>query len=70
MNQEIRNMVGKKVRLTRVRSAIRYNGDQKKTIYALGLRRINATRELVLNDSIAGMVSAVRHMLVVEVVAE
>lgn len=61
---------GKTVRITRKRSDIRYSGKQKKTIFALGLRRINATRELFVTPAIAGMLSAVSHMIEVEEVAE
>ena len=61
---------GKTVRITRKRSDIRYSGKQKKTIFALGLRRINASRELYVTPEIAGMLSAVSHMIDVEEVAE
>jgi large subunit ribosomal protein L30 len=61
---------GKTVRIVRKRSDIRYSGKQKKTIFALGLRKINASRELYVTPEIAGMLSAVSHMIDVEEVAE
>jgi large subunit ribosomal protein L30 len=57
---------GKKLKLTLVRSLIGYTQDQRDTVRALGLRRINysVTRE----DSavLRGMVHKVRHLLKVE----
>jgi len=70
MRDEVKELIGKKVRITRRRSVIRYNGKQKDTIYALGLRKINASRELVVSQNIAGMIERVRHVIDVEVVAD
>ena len=70
MSEAVRNLIGKTVRLTRNRSAIRYSGTQKATIYALGLRKRHATRELMLDDSIAGMVDSVSHMLDIELIED
>jgi len=66
MREEIQNLIGKKIRLTRFRSAIRYSGKQKATIYALGLRKINASRELMVSRNLAGMIDRVYHMVEIE----
>jgi large subunit ribosomal protein L30 len=49
-----------------VKSGIGYSEDQKKTLKALGLRRLNET--VIQNDSAAvrGMVNKVRHLVTVE----
>ena len=61
---------GKTVRITRKRSDIRYSGKQKKTIFALGLRKIHASRDLYVTPEVAGMLTVVSHMVEVEEVAE
>lgn len=52
-----------KIRVTLVKSGIGHNVDQKRTLKALGLRRMNQS---VIHDdsaSIRGMVNKVRHMV-------
>ncbi|MGB7341992.1 MAG: 50S ribosomal protein L30 [Phototrophicaceae bacterium] len=56
----------KKVRITLVKSPIGYNKKQKDTVRALGLVRINATREVTLTPHMQGMVNKVSHLLLVE----
>ena len=70
MSEFFRQLIGKKVIVKRTRSAIRYSGKQKDTMHALGLRKINATREFNVTNSIAGMLNSVSHMIEVEVVTE
>jgi large subunit ribosomal protein L30 len=55
-----------KVKITQVRSVIDRPQDQKRTIVALGLGRINRTREHELTPQIKGMIEKVKHLLVVE----
>ena len=55
-----------KLRIRWVRSAIGYRGDQLATIRALGLRRLNDTVEHEDSASIRGMISKVKHLLVVQ----
>jgi len=55
-----------KVKITLVRSAIGYPKNQKDTLQALGLRKLNRSRELELNPQIQGMINTVKHLLVVE----
>jgi large subunit ribosomal protein L17 len=59
-----------KLRITYTKSAIGYNIDQKSTIRALGLHKLNST---VIHDDtpvIRGMAFKVRHLVGVEEVAE
>lgn len=56
----------KKVRITLVKSAIGYNKKQKDTVRALGLLRINATREVTLTRHMQGMINKVSHLLEIE----
>jgi large subunit ribosomal protein L30 len=59
-----------KLRITWVRSSIGRPFDQKRTIIALGLRRLHHTVERPDNPSVRGMVFKVKHLLKVEEVAE
>ena len=55
-----------KVRITQVRSAIRKPGRQKRTMEALGLRRMHQTVEHTDNPAIRGMIERVKHLVVVD----
>jgi len=55
-----------KVRITQVRSTIGRPERQKRTIKALGLGKINRSVEKDNNDSIAGMVRKISHLVKVE----
>ncbi|HHU00434.1 50S ribosomal protein L30 [Xiashengella succiniciproducens] len=55
-----------KIKITQVRSKIRCNKTQKRTLEALGLRKMNATVEHEDTPSILGMVETVRHLVKVE----
>jgi large subunit ribosomal protein L30 len=57
------------LRVTWVKSAIGYGDDQKRTIRALGLRRLHQTVEHQNSPAVRGMVVAVRHLVRVESVA-
>jgi large subunit ribosomal protein L30 len=54
------------LKITQVRSAIGRPEDQKRTVRALGLRRLNQTVEHDATPQIRGMVVKVRHLLRVE----
>ena len=56
----------KTVRVTLVRSPIGYTKDQKKTVLALGLRRMHQTVEHQDNPALRGMIRKVTHLLRVE----
>ena len=58
----------KAVRVTYVKSAIGYNVSQKRTVQALGLRRLGDTVEKVNNAAIRGMIDSIGHLVTVEVV--
>ncbi len=55
-----------RLRVTWVKSAIGYSQDQKRTIKALGLRRLNQSVEHEDCSSLRGMIMKVRHLLRVE----
>ncbi len=54
------------IKITWVRSGINQKEDQKRTIRALGLRRLGQTVEHEDNRAIRGMVGKVRHLVVVD----
>jgi len=56
----------KKLRIKQVRSLIDSNQKQRRTMEALGLKRINHTVELTDTPQIRGMVFKVKHLLIVE----
>jgi large subunit ribosomal protein L30 len=55
-----------KVKITLVKSGIGYPKNQKATLKALGLRKMNASRELELNPQLEGMIRTVSHLIKVE----
>lgn len=55
-----------KLRITWTKSGIGFPRDQKDTIRALGLRRLNASVIHDDNPSVRGMVYKVRHLVKVE----
>jgi large subunit ribosomal protein L30 len=55
-----------KIRITQKRSKIGQTVRQKRTLDALGLKRINHTVELEATPQVLGMVSKVSHLLSVE----
>lgn len=57
---------GKSLRITLVRSPIGYSKRQKRTIRALGLRRLNHTVEQVDRPEVRGMIAKVEHLIRVE----
>ena len=52
-----------KLRITWVRSLIGYERDQRRTVRALGLRRLHHTVEREDSPTIRGMVHKVRHLV-------
>jgi large subunit ribosomal protein L30 len=57
---------GKTLRVTLVRSPIGYAKDQKATVRALGLRRMNQTVEHNDSPAIRGMVTKIIHLVRIE----
>lgn len=60
----------KKVRITQVRSGIGRPARQKRTLVALGLRKMHQTVEHTATPQIMGMVDKVQHLVKFEEVAE
>ena len=56
----------KTLRITLVRSPIGYSKRQKRTVRALGLRRMGHTVEQVDNPAVRGMIARVSHLVKVE----
>ncbi|HET6616112.1 MAG TPA: 50S ribosomal protein L30 [Dehalococcoidia bacterium] len=55
-----------KIKVTWERSGINQREDQKRTIRALGLRKLGQTVEHEDNRTIRGMVHKVRHLVIVQ----
>lgn len=55
-----------KIKVTKVRSAINRPKDQKRTLEALGLRKIGQVKEHEDTQSILGMINKVSHLVSVE----
>lgn len=58
--------MAEKLRIKQVRSIIGRPARQKRTMEALGLRRINHTREVEATPQILGMIESVKHLIIVE----
>jgi large subunit ribosomal protein L30 len=56
----------KKIKVKQVRSQIRRPQDQKRTLVALGLRKMNQVVEHDATPTILGMVNKVQHLISVE----
>ena len=56
----------KKIKITLVKSPIGYKEKAKKTLEALGLRRINQSVKHSSNDSIVGMIKIVDYLVKIE----
>jgi|TARA_B110000003_G_scaffold196264_1_gene194947 large subunit ribosomal protein L30 len=52
-----------KIKIKKIRSEIRRPGDQKKTLLALGLKKIGQVVEHEDSPSIIGMVNKVKHLV-------
>lgn len=55
-----------KVRITLVRSPLGRKPNQRRTVEALGLRKIRQSVEKELNGPIQGMINTVSHLVTVE----
>jgi large subunit ribosomal protein L30 len=56
----------KRVRITQIKSGIDRNETAKRTLVALGLRKLNASVEVEATPQILGMVRRVNHLVKVE----
>ena len=59
-------MAEKKLKITLVKSPIGAVPKNKKTVEALGLRKLNKTVEMPNNEAVRGMIRQVRHLVKVE----
>lgn len=55
-----------KIKITQVKSGIDRSERQKKTLLALGLKKLHATKEVEATPQILGMVTKVNHLVTVE----
>ena len=58
-----------KIKITQIKSGIDRSERQKQTLIALGLRKINGTKEVEATPQILGMVNKVSHLIKVEELA-
>ncbi len=56
----------KKFRIKQVRSGIGRPVKQKRTLEALGLRRMHSVREIEATPQVLGMIAKVKHLVTVE----
>lgn len=56
----------KKIKITQIKSVIDRSERQKRTMIALGLKKINSTVEVEATPQIQGMVNKVLHLVKVE----
>jgi large subunit ribosomal protein L30 len=59
----------KKIKITQIKSGIDRSERQKQTLIALGLKKMNASKEVEATPQILGMVNKVSHLVKVEEVA-
>ena len=56
----------KKIKVTQIKSAIDRPENQKLTLKALGLKKLNACKELEATPQVLGMIEKVHHLVKVE----
>ncbi|MCL2751173.1 MAG: 50S ribosomal protein L30 [Firmicutes bacterium] len=56
-------MSAKKIKVTLVKSTIGCLDDQKKTVAALGLKKIGSSKVFEENDAVRGMIFKVKHLI-------
>ena len=59
-------MAEKTLKIKQVRSVIGRPASQKRTMVALGLRKINHERTVVATPQVLGMIEKVKHLITVE----
>lgn len=63
------NLTMAKIKITQVKSGIDRSERQKLTLKALGLNKMNASKEVEATPQILGMVNKVSHLVKVEEIA-
>lgn len=66
MEGGLKKLIGKKVIIEQVRSTNRSKKNDALTLTAMGLGKIGSKREVVISSMTAGMIGAVRHLVVLE----
>ncbi|MCD6112285.1 MAG: 50S ribosomal protein L30 [Bacteroidales bacterium] len=56
----------KKVRITQIKSGIGRSFKQKRTLQALGFKKMHQSLEIEVNPQIEGMINKVKHLLLIE----
>jgi len=56
----------KKLKITQIKSGIGKPLRQKRTLEALGLRKLNQSREVEITPQVEGMINKVKHLLKIE----
>jgi len=69
INSSFEARVMKKIKITQVKSGIDRSERQKQTLIALGLKKMNASKEVEATPQILGMVNKVSHLVKVEDIA-
>ena len=59
----------KKLKITQIKSGIGFPADQKRTVRALGLKRMNDSVEQSASPAVLGMIFKVKHLVKVEEVS-
>ena len=55
-----------KLRITQIKSGIDRTEREKRTLIALGLTKMNRSKEVEENPALVGMINSVKHLLKVE----
>ena len=55
-----------RIKITQTRSAIKRPFDQKRTLVALGIKKLQQTVEMEATPQVLGMVNKISHLVVVE----
>lgn len=66
MVKYLRGSEMKKYRIKQIKSAIDRPASQKRTLKALGIKKMHNTVEVEFSPQIEGMIKKVRHLLLVE----
>jgi large subunit ribosomal protein L30 len=56
----------KRLKITQIKSGIGFPADQKRTVRALGLKRMNDSVEQSASPAVLGMIFKVKHLVKVE----
>lgn len=57
------NFLNKKIKITQIKGGSKFNDRQKGTLVGLGLKGIGSSSELLVNESVVGMLKKVAHVL-------